>query len=49
VAGPGLSSRVDQSAVATAQIAPTILARLHLDPKKLQAVVVENTATLPGV
>ena len=49
VAGPGISSRVDQSTVATAQIAPTILARLHLDPKKLQAVVAENTATLPGL
>jgi hypothetical protein len=47
VAGPGISPRVDQSTVATAQIAPTILARVHLDPKKLQAVVAENTATLP--
>ena len=49
VAGPGVSARDDPSAVATAQIAPTILTRLHLDPNKLQAVVAENTAPLPGL
>jgi hypothetical protein len=49
VAGPGISSRDDPSAVATAQIAPTILTRLHLDPQKLQAVDAEHTATLPGL
>jgi hypothetical protein len=35
--------------IVSAKLAPTILARLHLDPKKLQAVVAENTATLPGL
>ncbi|MCW2691125.1 MAG: putative superfamily protein [Mycobacterium sp.] len=48
VAGPGISQREDGSEVATAQIAPTILSRLSLDPQKLQAVVAEHTATLPG-
>ena len=49
VAGPGINPRQDPSPVETAQIAPTILSRLHLDPQKLQAVVVEHTATLPGL
>jgi hypothetical protein len=49
VAGPGINHRDDPSDVATAQIAPTILTRLHLDPQKLQAVVAEHTATLPGL
>jgi phosphoglycerol transferase MdoB-like AlkP superfamily enzyme len=49
VAGPGINHRDDPSDVATAQIAPTILTRLDLDPQKLQAVVAEHTATLPGL
>ncbi len=48
VAGPGISHRDDASAVGTAQIAPTILGRLDLDPQKLQAVVAEHTQPLPG-
>jgi hypothetical protein len=48
VAGPGVAPRADHSAVNTAQIAPTILTRLDLDPRKLQAVVAENTQALPG-
>lgn len=47
VAGPGIAHAEDNSAVSTAQIAPTILARLDLDPQKLQAVVAEHTAVLP--
>ena len=42
------ADRDDQSTVNTAQIAPTILARLDLDPQKLQAVVAEHTQVLPG-
>ena len=48
VAGPGITHRDDGSAVTTAQIAPTILNRLDLDPQKLQAVVAEHTPALPG-
>jgi hypothetical protein len=48
VAGPGITHSTDNSAISTAQIAPTILARLDLDPQKLQAVVAEHTAVLPG-
>jgi arylsulfatase A-like enzyme len=48
VAGPGISHRADASAVSTAQIAPTILGRLDIDPQKLQAVVAEHTQPLPG-
>jgi hypothetical protein len=49
VAGPGITRGDDQSSVTTAQIAPTILTRLHLDPRRLQAVVAEHTAALPGL
>jgi phosphoglycerol transferase MdoB-like AlkP superfamily enzyme len=49
VAGPGIGRRTDSSKVTTAQIAPTILIRLGLDPQNLQAVVAEHTATLPGL
>jgi hypothetical protein len=49
VAGPGISHRDDASAVSTAQIAPTILGRLDIDPQKLQAVVAERTQPLPGI
>jgi hypothetical protein len=49
VAGPGISSHDDHSPVETAQIAPTILTRLNLDPQRLQAVVAEHTAKLPGL
>ncbi|TPG35129.1 alkaline phosphatase family protein [Mycolicibacterium hodleri] len=48
VAGPGVSPRADGAEVSTAQIAPTILVRLGLDPRKLQAVVAEGTQALPG-
>src|SRR5258705_5564608 len=49
VAGPGIEHRDDPTEVATTQIAPTILTRLHLDPPKLQAVVAEDTATRSGL
>jgi hypothetical protein len=37
------------TAVTTTQVAPTILHALGLDPKKLQSVVAEGTAVLPGL
>jgi arylsulfatase A-like enzyme len=49
VVGPGVVHRDDSSTVSTAQIAPTILRRLDLDPLKLQAVVAEGTQPLPGI
>jgi hypothetical protein len=48
VAGPGITHRDETSKVSTAQIAPTILRRLDLDPRTLQAVVIENTQPLTG-
>ncbi|MBV8566565.1 MAG: alkaline phosphatase family protein, partial [Methylobacteriaceae bacterium] len=46
---PGLSAETVSERVATASVAPTILAVLGLDPQKLQAVAVEKTPTLPGL
>jgi hypothetical protein len=45
----GSSSREIKSPVTTAQIAPTILSELGLNPKKLEAVVNELTPILPGL
>ena len=49
VSNPNLDSRNVTSTVQTAQIAPTILKALHLDPDQLQAVQKEHTQVLPGV
>jgi len=46
---PSLSSREIKSPVSTAQIAPTILGQLGLNPKALDAVVNELTPILPGL
>ena len=47
---PGLGSgQTVSTAVGTAQVAPTILRALGLDPNLLQAVVKENTAVLPSL
>jgi hypothetical protein len=48
IANPAMTATVVNDAVATAQIAPTILAALGLDPQSLQAVKSEGTVTLPG-
>ncbi|WP_327140632.1 alkaline phosphatase family protein [Nocardia sp. NBC_01327] len=48
VAGNGIAEHDEKSEVALAQIAPTILHRLGLDPAKLDAVAAEHTALLPG-
>ena len=49
VAFSSFPKREVRSPVRTAQIAPTILEELALDPNSLQAVVREMTAVLPGI
>ncbi len=49
VAVPGGSAQEIHAAVATAQIAPTILQLLGLDPDRLKAVQIEKTQVLPGL
>jgi len=46
---PSFPTREVRTPVRTAQIAPTILKELALDPNSLQAVVREMTAVLPGI
>lgn len=46
---PGLDRKEVKSPVQTAQIAPTILEQLGIDPRSLEAVVKEHTSTLPGL
>jgi arylsulfatase A-like enzyme len=46
---PRFRKREIKSPVRTAQIAPTILDQLGLDPHALQAVVIEMTPTLPAL
>ena len=49
IAYPSLHAGTVESAVQTAQIAPTILKLLGLDPQKLEAVQIEKTQVLPGL
>ena len=49
VANPSFRRETVTSPVETAQIAPTILEALGLDPNRLQAVQLEHTQVLPGV
>src|SRR5262249_37250919 len=49
VSNPELNARTVTTAVETAQVAPTVLEALGLDPHKLQAVQIEGTAVLPGL
>jgi Type I phosphodiesterase / nucleotide pyrophosphatase len=49
IANPALRAGSVESAVQTAQIAPTILKLLGLDPQKLEAVQIEKTQVLPGL
>jgi hypothetical protein len=49
IANPSLRAGTVESAVQTAQIAPTILKLLGLDPQKLEAVRIEKTQVLPGL
>jgi hypothetical protein len=51
VSGPivGATSRVNTTAVETAQVAPTIVSILGVSPNQLQAVQQEHTKVLPGL
>jgi hypothetical protein len=49
VANPHFAAQTVSAPTATAQVAPTILKALGLDPKELDAVKVEGTAVLPEV
>lgn len=49
VANPSFSPKTITSPVATAQVAPTVLKALGLDPHDLQAVQLEHTQVLPGL
>jgi hypothetical protein len=49
VSHPELKAGLVNTAVATTQIAPTILKALGLNPQKLEAVVLEGTQVLPGL
>jgi hypothetical protein len=49
LSNPSLSRKRVTSPVETAQIAPTILAALGLDPERLIAVREERTQVLPGL
>jgi len=49
VSNPAFHSATVSSPVETAQVAPTILAALGLDPDSLQAVQQEGTQVLPGL
>lgn len=46
---PGFHADVVNTGVTTAQVAPTILTALHIDPRELKAVCVEGTSVLPAV
>jgi hypothetical protein len=48
VSNPGLDAMEVSTPVTTAEIAPTILNVLHLDPNELEAVQAEHTRILPG-
>ena len=49
VAHPSLAQATISTPVATAQIAPTVLAALGLDPSSLLAVREEGTPVLPAL
>jgi arylsulfatase A-like enzyme len=49
LSNPRFSAKTVTAAVETAQIAPTILTALGLDPNELEAVQQEHTQVLPGV
>ena len=49
LSNPGFSARTVKEGVGTAQVAPTILEALHIDPRALDAVRIEGTSALPAV
>jgi hypothetical protein len=49
VSNPNFVPKIITTPVQTAQVAPTILKVLGLDPRNLQAVQLEGTPVLPGI
>jgi hypothetical protein len=49
VSNPNFEAKTITTPVQTAQVAPTILKSLGLDPHQLQAVQIQGTEVLPGV
>jgi len=49
ISNPAMMPKISSEAVTTAQVAPTILKALGLDPSALEAVVLEGTKVLPNV
>jgi hypothetical protein len=49
VSRPSLHARAVSTPVETAQVAPTIVKTLGLDPQRLEAVRKEGTTVLPGL
>jgi hypothetical protein len=49
LSNPSFQPKTVYAGVGTAQVAPTILQALDLDPRQLYAVRVEGTAVLPGI
>ena len=49
VSNPHFDAKTIKTPVATSQVAPTILQSLGINPKSLNAVVVEHTDVLPGM
>ena len=49
VSHPGFSQQTVSADTSTAQVAPTILKALGLDPKALDAVRIEGTQVLPEI
>ena len=49
VSNPNVAPRTLSAQVQTAQVAPTVLRLLGLDPSKLEAVRAEGTQVLPGI
>jgi hypothetical protein len=49
VTNPAFTAQTISAAVATTQVAPTIVQALGLDPNSLDAVKAEGTAALPAV
>ena len=49
LSNPSLEAKTVKAEVGTAQVAPTILQALHIDPRELRAVRVEGTGVLPAV
>ena len=49
LSNPGFKAQTVYATVGTAQVAPTVLKALHIDPTLLDAVRLEGTGVLPAV